>query len=110
MQIWLFYIILVVKIMSINSSLQKTYALTYKSAKNKDSTIILKENLADCENLPYKVGKMSAAVLHEAIFKAFDDRERLEKEIERLNISLADHGMIFFCLVCILFDSLNLFD
>lgn len=81
--------------MSVNSSLQKTYALTFKSAKNKDSTIILKENLADCENLPYKVGKISAAVFHDAIFKAYDDRHRLEKEVERLNISLADHGMNF---------------
>ncbi len=81
--------------MSVNSSVQRTYALTYKSAKNKDSTIILKKNLADCENLPYKVGKISAASCHDAIFNAFDARERLEKEVERLNISLADHGMIF---------------
>jgi hypothetical protein len=66
MQIWFCCIILVVKIMSVNSSLQKTYALTYETSKNNESTIILKESLADCDNLSYKMGKMSAALFHEA--------------------------------------------
>ena len=77
-----------------DSILRKTYNLTYTTLKNTEATIILSENISECLNLNYKFGKIPASLCHNEIYKAFDDRQRLENEVERLNMSLNDRNII----------------
>ncbi len=73
-----------------DSLVRNTYNLTFTTLKNTEATIILSEKLSECEYLNYKLGKISASLLHNQIYKAFDDRQQLECEVERLKMSLAD--------------------